>query len=506
MKRLNLLLLISLLFVGNMAFAQPEDLPAGSEPGKCYAKCLIADEYETTTEQVQVKAASSRVETIAAVYETVSEQVLVKEASTRIKRLPAEYETVTRTYESGCPSGYAEDNSAREGTKMIGGASVASETGSGPCIRISTMPATYETVTEQVLVKEASTKLEVVPAVYENVTEQVQVKPAAFRTETIPAEYETVTEQVMSKEAASRIVKIPAEYRTETERIETRPATTKWVKKKADRNCLSADPNDCLVWCLIEVPAEHRTVSKRVRVGCADGYTDSGDDCIRTEEIPAEFSTRTWRKLKTAATTRQVEVPAEYKTITRRVVKTPASTRSIEIPAEYTSRTYRKLVTAASTDVMRKAKITRTYTEKVRKPCPSGWTIDNSGGAGNNGDCIQVVEIPAEFGTRSMRKLASPAATKSIEIPAEYTTITKRNLVKKGGFTEWREVLCSDNVTSYTIRQIQQALKDRGYTPGPVDNVLGSQTKAALTKFQKDNGLPVGQLDMKTLKQLGVRY
>lgn len=25
----------------------------------------------------------------------------------------------------------------------------------------------------------------------------------------------------------------------------------KWVKKKADRNCLSSDPEDCLVWCLV---------------------------------------------------------------------------------------------------------------------------------------------------------------------------------------------------------------------------------------------------------------
>ena len=26
----------------------------------------------------------------------------------------------------------------------------------------------------------------------------------------------------------------------------------KWVKKKADRNCISATPEDCLVWCLVE--------------------------------------------------------------------------------------------------------------------------------------------------------------------------------------------------------------------------------------------------------------
>jgi hypothetical protein len=37
---------------------------------------------------------------------------------------------------------------------------------------------------------------------------------------------------------------------------------TKWVKKAADRNCLSADPNDCLVWCLVEQP-EIKTVRQR---------------------------------------------------------------------------------------------------------------------------------------------------------------------------------------------------------------------------------------------------
>ncbi len=41
---------------------------------------------------------------------------------------------------------------------------------------------------------------------------------------------------------------------------ETQPANTKWIKKKADRNCQSADPNDCLVWCLVEIPAEYKVV------------------------------------------------------------------------------------------------------------------------------------------------------------------------------------------------------------------------------------------------------
>ncbi len=31
-------------------------------------------------------------------------------------------------------------------------------------------------------------------------------------------------------------------------------AGTKWVKKKAKKNCLSNNPEDCMVWCLVEVP------------------------------------------------------------------------------------------------------------------------------------------------------------------------------------------------------------------------------------------------------------
>ena len=57
----------------------PDEFPG--EPGKCYAKCLIPDQYETITEQVLVKEASQRVEVVPAVYETVTEQVLSKEAS-----------------------------------------------------------------------------------------------------------------------------------------------------------------------------------------------------------------------------------------------------------------------------------------------------------------------------------------------------------------------------------------------------------------------------------------
>ena len=38
-------------------------------------------------------------------------------------------------------------------------------------------------------------------------------------------------------------------------KITVSPSSSKWVKKKADRNCLSSNPEDCMVWCLENTPA-----------------------------------------------------------------------------------------------------------------------------------------------------------------------------------------------------------------------------------------------------------
>lgn len=58
--------------------------------------------------------------------------------------------------------------------------------------------------------------------------------------------------------------------------------------------------------------------------------------------------------------------------------------------------------------------------------------------------------------------------------------------------------------TSGKISQIQEALRAKGYDPGPTDNVLGAKTRTALTQFQKDNNLPVGNLNVETMRALGV--
>jgi len=46
------------------------------------------------------------------------------------------------------------------------------------------------------------------------------------------------------------------EVDVETVEIEVKPGGTKWVKKKMDKNCRAPNPDDCLVWCLEDSPAE----------------------------------------------------------------------------------------------------------------------------------------------------------------------------------------------------------------------------------------------------------
>jgi hypothetical protein len=281
----------------------------------------------------------------------------------------------------------------------------------GKCYAKCYIPDQWKTETERVLIKEASTKKVAVRAKFETRTERVLIKEASTILKVTPARYETRTERVLIKEASKQVKTYAAKYANRTERVKVSDATTKWVKQK-DAMCSSENSDDCMVWCLVEVPAQYKTLTKRVVVE------------------PAK--------------TVEIDIPAEYKTVTKRVLVAAASTATVQVPAEYTNVSKR----------------------------------------------VQVA--PATFNT--------------VNIPAEYKSVSKRVLVKQGGMSEYREVVCAKYVTSQLVRKVQRALIAKGYSVGPArdDNILGKDTRAGLIKYQNDNGLPVGNLNKETLKHLGV--
>lgn len=56
---------------------------------------------------------------------------------------------------------------------------------------------------------------------------------------------------------------------------------------------------------------------------------------------------------------------------------------------------------------------------------------------------------------------------------------------------------------NFSILDIQEALVKAGYDC-PTNDIIDSKTRQAIIQFQRDNNLPEGRLDIKTLKKLGV--
>jgi len=88
-----------------------------------------------------------------------------------------------------------------------------------------------------------------------------------------------------------------------------------------------------------------------------------------------------------------------------------------------------------------------------------------------------------------------------------YETIDYIIPSKKAGWTEWRTVLCKDQINTDVIIQIAKALIDKGFlNEEDLTEQLTKNLKAALSAYQKENDLPIGQLDIKTLTQLEINY
>ena len=398
--------------------------------------------------------------------------------------------------------------------------------------KIEIIPAKYEWVEEKVLVKEASKKLVPVPATYSAVSEKVLVTPAekvwtkggakdatkanpsllagaaangmdivnaklgnCFVEHFIPAQYKTEAQQVLKSESSHKIEIIPAKYQAVEEKVLVKEASAK----------------------LVEVPAVYDTVTEKVLVKPATTEWKKGRGPVeRLDNSTGEIMCL-------------VEVPAVYKSVEKRVLKSPASTKKIEIPAEYKVQKISKLVTPAKEQ---KTEIPATY-ETVTKRVKVAeekvmWAIKGSkidGKPTGSTLClkevpavyktvaqkkiktpasVKVIEVPAVYKVVKKRKLASPATEKKIEIPAK-TEVVSRNVKVKEEAMQWRAVLCETNMSPELITKIQSALKKAGLNPGAVDGKIGNQTMVAVDAYQRKNGLPRGGLTLQTIEKLGIQ-
>jgi peptidoglycan hydrolase-like protein with peptidoglycan-binding domain len=63
-----------------------------------------------------------------------------------------------------------------------------------------------------------------------------------------------------------------------------------------------------------------------------------------------------------------------------------------------------------------------------------------------------------------------------------------------------------EGIDADDVKEVQQALMDKGYYNGPIDGVTGDKTRSSLREFQQDNDLAAtGRVNAATLKRLDVK-
>ena len=172
----------------------------------------------------------------------------------------------------------------------------------------------YTTVPQRTVVKPAGERIEVIPAQYAKAQETVIVQPAHKEYRTIPAQYETVTEKVLVRPAYVRTETIPAVYDVIEEKQLVKPAYKTW-KKGTMTNIQRVDPQSGEILCLVDVPAEYKTVTRR--------------------------------EARAPEQTKNIQVPAEYADVQKTVLKAPERVEEIDVPAVTELREVDKLVEPA---------------------------------------------------------------------------------------------------------------------------------------------------------------
>ncbi len=433
-------------------------LPPNARAGECYARVFVPPVYKDVTETVLKKAESYKLDIIPATYKMVEKRVLVSDASQKLTTVPAKYETVT------------EDVLVRDrelvwrtalGAKSPRASKLLLETAQkygidleaakpGDCFHEHYLPPQYETVYTDELAAEES-----------------------FRIEVIPAQYETVTEQVLVKEGSRKLVNVPATYKYIEEEILVKEAHTVW--KKGHGLIEKIDNGTGEIMCLVEVPAEYKTIRKKV--------VDVPAHTV-IEEIPAEYKTVQVRKMVSPASEKKITIPAKYKKVAQQKLAKDGQIIWHEIHDKSLSKETRTGNQVCLTEIPAKY---RTVSKKV-VVTPAR---------------TQVQTIPAVYKTIKVKALATKAQERKVVIPAEYQKITRKHKISEGHL-EWRRVLCETNTSVGLISKLQSVLAAQDYEPGPVDGVYGTQTAAAVKKYQMDNGLAIGGLTIETLKSLGL--
>lgn len=399
--------------------------------------------------------------------------------------------------------------------------------------RIETVEAVYKSNNKTMVVKEASDTLELVEATFDAEVERIEVRAveqiwtSSMGDQSLPtspatlaqiaqsgvnleevtadscfveyyneAKYETKTEQVLVKPAMETISIVPAKFETVEERIVIKEASTQ----------------------IVDVPAVYRTESESVLVeparnvwqhcGLVERSDKSAGEIMCMVKVPERYETLTKTVLDKPATSKTISIPAVYETVEVQRLIEPAKEMRKEQPAEY--ETIAKRVRSeepvffwlakdaqAQADAKPTGRTTCLETQPAELVAIEKLTLTKPAS-------VVASPSPAEYETITVQELVSAATERRIVIPARTRTVTSRQETASGTL-EWRQVLCETDMTPQKVLSIQRALAEAGFNPGPIDGIIGRATLDAMERYQSENNLGRGGITFESMEKLGVQ-
>ena len=325
---------------------------------------------------------------------------------------------------------------------------------SDPEKRLEVVPSQVSTVEETVVVKEASRRLEIIPAVYETQTFEVVTQAATQKIEVIPAVYETRTESVVCQEKGQRLEVVPAVWGTETVSYRKREFGTdiKIVPAQfsSDYEIIETKPATAK-WGMSDTPA-------------ADCQSSDPNDCRYWcyKAVPAQNMTVNVTKLTSDATFTRDNICDEedcgMATYTKRVIVTPATTRVIEIP-EVVKQVKRKvMVTPPTTRVVDVPAVTKTMERVVMVTPPTTRVVEIPAVTKTvkrrvvTPETTRLIESPQKTKTMERIVMVTPPTTRAIDVPERTSTIKKTVLAEDSKIVETTVPAVTKTVTKEVLQ------------------------------------------------------
>jgi hypothetical protein len=224
----------------------------------------------------------------------------------------------------------------------------------GECYARVKVPAEYSTSTEQIMVEEGYSTVDVSQPSLAPRQENVMIKEASVRYRVRQPSYRSVTEQMMIRPAYDKLTVSAPQFSTVTETIQTSAPRLIWKrgnpgKLAAQGYTIHSTANagsysqghsgapaefrgatecgaTCEIWCLVEEPGEQVQYNRKV-------MTSPGQ--VQRQTVPAQYRTITKQVVSDPGGVEEIPVPAEYRSVTVEDIVDPGGERVVNVPPKF---------------------------------------------------------------------------------------------------------------------------------------------------------------------------